>query len=89
MTRNLWKLPNNASELFLIISSNNERRKFFFRQKIKTYGVLHIRKGDYRKVASKLYSVKDLVSYIRKFHLVIPGTLVVVSDGKSYKWDTP
>jgi hypothetical protein len=69
---------NCFQSLVQITSEEN----FFSGKKIKTYGVLHIRKGDYRKVASKLYSVKDLVSYIRKFHLVIPSTLVIVSDGK-------
>jgi hypothetical protein len=81
--RNLWKIPNNASELFPVISSRNQREKVFFQtKKVRRYGVLHIRKGDYIKVSSKLYSVKNLVSYLRKFHLVIPGTLVIVSDGK-------
>jgi hypothetical protein len=88
MIRNLWKLPNNVNELFPIISSHKERRRIFFSgKKIINYGVLHIRKGDYLKVASKLYSVKNLVSHIRKFHLLIPSTLVIVSDGKISQMD--
>jgi hypothetical protein len=79
---NLWSPTKNVLEELPIKSSKEYREKVFFSgRRIFDYGVVHIRKGDYLNVASKLIDIDDIEKIMIKLKLSLPKNLVIVSDG--------
>ena len=78
----LWTPTKRALELLLIQSTKENREEVFFSgSKVSDYGVVHIRKGDYLKVATKLIDVNSIEIILRKLKSSLPKYLVIVSDG--------
>lgn len=49
------------------------------------YGAVHIRRGDYLQVASRVIGFSEYVNLLRSIRSIIPKTLFVVSDSKLEK----
>jgi len=49
-------------------------------QKLSSYGAVHIRRGDYLQVASKVISFKEYVEILTSLKNLIPKNLLIVSD---------
>lgn len=78
----LWSPTKKILELLPIVSTREYREKVFFSgNKVSDYGVIHIRKGDYLKVATKLIEVDSIEIILRKLKSSLPKCLVIVSDG--------
>ena len=71
----LYQLPVKSTPL--------ERNKIFFAGlEASEYGVVHIRKGDYLKVASRVIKVSEVIRTLEILKNDLPPTLIFVSDGE-------
>jgi hypothetical protein len=79
---NLWT-PNKSINTLLPIKSSKELRNktFFAGNNVSDYGVVHIRKGDYLRVASKIIGIDDVQKILTSLLCRIPKNLIFISDG--------
>jgi hypothetical protein len=66
-----------------IASTQAERNNIFF-EGLETsfYGAIHVRKGDYLNVASKVLGVREVPGTLESIKYTLPQVLIFLSDGK-------
>lgn len=69
-----------------IRSSLTLRNQLFFpSQDISSYGVIHVRKGDFLQVASRVITINDIVRTLERIKDILPNVVLVFSDGQLSK----
>jgi hypothetical protein len=82
ISNRLFLVTQQINDLLPIQSTPSQRMEIFFEgRSINTYGVIHIRKGDYLNVASRLVGIEDILNTINALKYLLPKNLVFVSDG--------
>jgi hypothetical protein len=71
----------NYQKIFAI---NNEKVNNYLSEKFKSdkddFAVIHLRRGDYLKIASKVVSTKELIRFIIKIKKLLPNNILISSD---------
>ena len=67
-----------------IFTINLEKVNGYISEKFKSdevdFAVIHIRRGDYLKVASKVVSIEELIKFINKVKKLLPNNILVSCD---------
>lgn len=75
------KKSENYKKIFL---ANDEKVKRYLLEKFKSdtddFAVIHIRRGDYLKVASKVVSMEELTKFINKIKKLLPNNILISCD---------
>lgn len=93
----LFRVDDEIKSNFPITTLAEDRSIAFFEGRTVTaYAVIHIRKGDYLKVASKIVKVDEVVSFLDTVRAFMPKEVIVISDGEfthqeisSFEWVLP
>lgn len=79
---NLLQITNEIIDFFPILSSPKiKMRTIFSSEQIENFGVIHIRKGDYLKVATKIFGIKEIITLLTRIGDILPPDVVILSDG--------
>jgi len=82
LANGLFEINSEILMQFPIKSEQSYRNKLFFSgRKTPKYGVVHIRKGDYLSVASKIVTVGDITKTLGRIKDTLPTAVVFVTDG--------
>jgi len=78
----LWTVSESMYGYFPIVSSQKQRDLIFF-DGVETlqYGLIHIRKGDYLNVASRILTVHDILPSLEIVKNYFPKKVICVTDG--------
>ena len=64
--------------------ANDEKVKRYLLEKFRSdkddFAVIHIRRGDYLNVASKVVSTEELINFINKIKKLLPENVLISSD---------
>ena len=75
------KKSENYQKIFL---ANNEKVKGYLLEKFRSdrddFAVIHVRRGDYLNVASKVVSTEELIKFINKIKKLLPDNVLISSD---------
>ena len=67
-----------------IFKINHEKVNEYISEKFKSdtddFAVIHIRRGDYLKVASKVVSMEELIKFINKIKKLLPNNILISCD---------
>jgi len=79
---NLLHITNEIIDIFPILSSQEKKMRTIFKNgNVANYGVIHIRKGDYLKVATKIFGTKEISTLLSRIGDIVPPDVVILSDG--------
>lgn len=79
----LFRVDDEIKSNFPITTSVEDRSIAFFKgRSIPAYTVVHIRKGDYLKVASKIVKVDEVASFLDIVKVSVPKEVIVICDGE-------
>ena len=83
LSNNIFSVSSEILYQLPVKSTPLERSEIFFAGvETSEYGVVHIRKGDYLKVASRVINVSEVIRTLEILKNELPPTLVFVSDGE-------
>lgn len=83
VSNQLLKVSVETLSALPILSTKSQRNEVFFNgSDTDDFGVIHLRKGDYLKVASRVLGVQDLLGTLSSLKAILPTSIVLVSDGR-------
>jgi hypothetical protein len=83
VSNQLLRVSTEILSALPILSTQKQRNKVFFNgSDTDDFGVIHLRKGDYLKVASRVLGVQDLLGTLSSLKAILPSSIVLVSDGR-------
>jgi hypothetical protein len=77
-----WRHIRSECNMIFQIDNSKFSEELHKHGLIGDYGVVHVRRGDYLQVASKIISFEMYLSLINKVRRIIPNNLVVISDSR-------
>ena len=83
LSNNIFSVSSEILYQLPVKSTPLERSEIFFSGvETSEYGVVHIRKGDYLKVASRVIKISEVIRTLEILKNDLPPTLIFVSDGE-------
>jgi hypothetical protein len=77
---NPWNIPPLGGELFPIDKTTTSKILSSYGIEGNNFGAIHIRKGDYLKVSSRVISIKEIAAILTRLQNHLPKVVFVFSD---------
>ena len=82
LENNLLKVDKELLLKLPVLSNAKRRNEIFFSKKdIASYGVIHVRNGDFLRVSSRLIEVEELKSLLHDSKNMLPKIMIFITDG--------